>query len=334
MAKLKKKLTGAAKFADQISAEATLRFGPQENALRNRLSDAAAVRSQTRGGASSTARLIGTAADRGRSDVAGIVRPVQAAAEVRGQATGAAMAALPGGVDTLKAAVTAEGNSQRQRLADTLARAQTDLTTQKASAQSGAAFAKQQADQAYAGERSKVRGDAQALAGQEGAFAQGRLGQLLGEQTKLNHDSSQKGADRRSREQIAADDRQGAADRAATKAGAAADKAAAKKRAASVKARGKGEAGFQAEFDKGSALLAVSDRPSGEVDAKDKPIYVPFTPKYVAAHKEDVVLGLVAKGVKRAAAERAVIAYLQNEGKPGSSSFKDYGQPAPYQPGN
>ena len=53
MAKTKK--SAAAKYADQIGAESTLRFGPQENALRNRLGDIRGARQQAVRSADTTA---------------------------------------------------------------------------------------------------------------------------------------------------------------------------------------------------------------------------------------------------------------------------------------
>lgn len=190
MGAMTKKLTGAQKFAPQVQAETLLRFGPQEQALSNRIADARAQRSQSRGTAGSVARTVGAAVDNADVQVQKAYAPATDTANHAASliTTSQEIQALPQG-SALKAAL-AEGTAGSQtRLAEGLAAARTDLANRKTQAVSGAEYAKKQADQVYSGELTKAHRDVAALASQEGAFAQGRLGQLLGDQTKLNHDT-------------------------------------------------------------------------------------------------------------------------------------------------
>lgn len=187
---LKQKLAPGAQFADQVAGEAMLRFGPQEQSLKTRLADAAAERARVISTAQTTAAGVDSSTRAADKALRGIYEP--ALAESHGAAAkivGPEAQALPEG-SALKAALSSEAAGQQGRLRGTLSDARAELVSRRTEAVDGAAYSERQANEGYAGAKSRIRSDQAALAGQEGAFAQGRSGQLVEAQRGRTHDTN------------------------------------------------------------------------------------------------------------------------------------------------
>lgn len=178
MAKTKKK-PGAAPtspYANQIGAESTLRFGPEQSALLSALNDAVDQRDQSIAAAHGAAQGAIRTAQQAAPGVKAITN------DVLGQIDQAIATQTPGTVSDLA--------RTRSRLAERMALAVSDLGTRQATAAEGEQYAVKAASDTAAANRSKIFDRLAALGGEAGAYAQGRAAELAGDdaatQTKID----------------------------------------------------------------------------------------------------------------------------------------------------
>lgn len=169
-----KKRSAADRYGSQVSAESTLRFGPEESSLRAALSDAAAQRDQAIAGAAGVRSAIEGSAKAALPQLQGSYGTAQRAVDQVQQSLAGALTGSP-----LDGAAARDASGTKERLAEALAAAQAETISRQRDAASGEAFAQQNARSQYATAAGKVRARQQDLAREEGAFAQGRTGELV-----------------------------------------------------------------------------------------------------------------------------------------------------------
>lgn len=200
MAKTRSKKKGgglASKMSSQVKAETSLRYSPQERALKSTLSD---LRSQ-----------LTTDVSRAHAGAEGIKASAIAAKPQLTAAYGAGkdlaaqtqsdlagkLAAVSPGLLSGPAARDAEGTIRR--LGEAQAQATADMTKRAADAKSGEALQVANLTAGYGRSAAKVRSQLQGVAADRGTYASARSGELSADATKQAHDTAQKAADRKTR---------------------------------------------------------------------------------------------------------------------------------------
>jgi hypothetical protein len=169
-----KKRSAADRYGSQVGAESTLKFGPEESSLRAALDDAGAQRDQAFAGAAGVRAAIEGSAKAALPQLQGSYGTAQRAVDQVQQSLAGALAGTP-----LSGAASRDASGTKQRLAEALAAAEAETISRQRDAASGEAFARQNAQAQYATAAGKVRTRQQDLAREEGAFAQGRTGELV-----------------------------------------------------------------------------------------------------------------------------------------------------------
>lgn len=162
----------------QARSEARLRFGPQRFALQELIAQAVQTRDANLHAAAGADRaiqmILGTARRETRRNYA------QAGAAGQGTTAmvGETLAPLGPGADPFRAAIAREGGVGANRLTEGRTDALQELTNRRLEATSGRAYAQQAATRQYSSDIGKVGRSYLELAGEEGAFTQGRTGEL------------------------------------------------------------------------------------------------------------------------------------------------------------
>lgn len=168
------------KYDAQVSAESTLRFSPERTALQQALDDVVGQRTQEIGAAQGAAAGLTASAkaaipqvQTGQADAAGLID--DAAKYVDPMSPG-------GGNDVART---------RGTLATRMAAAVADLGAVQTDAAKGRLYAVNSANDRAGANAQKIRQQYIDLGQREGAFAQGRVADLTGADTKLAHDDRQ-----------------------------------------------------------------------------------------------------------------------------------------------
>lgn len=185
------------RYASQINSETELRYGPQLSALASLLSNAQSDRNQALSVNASTAQAMGDAARLAQPEVDkandSYLSQLLAAKGSLGNPDTAAYAASG---DPYKEALARDLAGAQARAAETTRDASRELTQRGLDARAGAASGARAINDRYSGQAQQIGQQAQELTGQSGAFAASRLAELLGDDAKTAHDTSQAHADR------------------------------------------------------------------------------------------------------------------------------------------
>lgn len=198
--KAKKKAAASSstsRFAQQAQSEAFLRTNPEKSTLAQQLADARGDRDTEVGAASTAANANVAAASKAPSAYRKTISDALARVS--------AAVAVPG-VDNPTTGAGRDAAQTRGRLAEMLASATTDAKQRELSAREGGQYAVGQANAGYEKTSGTLSARLRALAQEEGVYTAQRVGELTGDQTKLNHDSAQKAADRKNAAAISAAD--------------------------------------------------------------------------------------------------------------------------------
>lgn len=185
------KATATTPYDSQVAAESTLRFGPEQSALAQAMSDALDARDSEIASAHSAAQ-------------GAIQTARQAAPQIKAVTTDAL-----GSIDAAISGVAPmSGTSNdiartRSRLAERLALAGADLTARQTRASEGEMYAVNEANARASKNRTTIGNRLIALGVEEGAFAQGRAGELAGADAAATADA-QKAQDANTTQLLAA----------------------------------------------------------------------------------------------------------------------------------
>lgn len=161
----------------QVEAERRVRFGPEQSALYELLLQAIGDRDATIKSAEGSARGIRAAARAGRPVTQETFNRARAAHEGAGQTLHELLRIDP--ANPLGGAIHRERAGAARRLSDTEAGALQELTKREQAAEAGRAFATTQAHAKYAGDAAQIRRRLLDVSQEGGAFAQGRLAELV-----------------------------------------------------------------------------------------------------------------------------------------------------------
>lgn len=207
----------ASRYRRQVRAESRLRFGPEGAEIRRAARD---VKEQAAGDIRSA-----------KQTAAGTKRAVRQAREPAKRSLADALAMISEGPEPgteaalgeLGSAAARDHLGAQKRLRETLAGIQTELTARELDADAGMVAAIRQARAVRGSELGKLADRLRDLAGQRGAFQQGRMGELIederdrrvtrrgqnltlrGSRERTAAQNQRDAANRKSREQIAAD---------------------------------------------------------------------------------------------------------------------------------
>lgn len=196
----------AKRFRRQVEAEALLRFNPERSAIEAQLAEAKGTRKQAVRAARGVARGIQAAADQAQPRLAagyGEARDVLSRVEGDVQR---AVGALGPVADPLRASMARDSAGTQRRLAETLAGASAELTQRRFDAEAGKANAIGLAHSQYASESSKLGERLRQLGIEEGAFQQGRTGELVESARDRRTTVRENRRDRRARARLQEDD--------------------------------------------------------------------------------------------------------------------------------
>lgn len=162
----------------QARSEARLRFGPQRFALQELIAQAVQTRDANLHAAAGADRAIQMILGRARRETTRNYAQAGAAGAGTTAMVGEALAPLGPGADPFRAAIAREGGVGANRLTEGRTDALQELTNRRLEATSGRAYAQQAATRQYSADIGKVGRSYLELAGEEGAFTQGRTGEL------------------------------------------------------------------------------------------------------------------------------------------------------------
>lgn len=265
MAKKKKtKRPASARYSPQVDAESKLKFGPEESSLRAQLADAETTRDQAYAGAGGVRAAIEGSAKAALPKLRTEYGTAQRAVDTVQKTLGTALT----GAGSLGGAAIRDSEGTKMRLAEALAAAEAETTARQRDASSGEAFARQNADSQLATTKGKIGQRQTDLAGERGAFAQARSGELV--EASRGRSVTRRGQDKTAA--TARDNRIAANTRADRSAG----ETARHNRATERQARKNGGTGLAKPADVEKARTAVNRAMdsaraiAGEVSAKDK----------------------------------------------------------------
>jgi hypothetical protein len=174
----KKKRSAADRYASQVSAESTLKFGPEADSLAAALADAEKSYGSDVAVAQGTRAAIQTASQRAKPEFRKDYGAALGTVDQTKATLSADLARLPG-AGALAGAPARDAAGTRRRLAEALAANEAEMTSRSADAVSGERFAIAAAGARRADTREKVQARAQGLAREQGAFSQARSGELV-----------------------------------------------------------------------------------------------------------------------------------------------------------
>lgn len=186
----------------QAASQAFLRYSPQEFALTQLLAEAKGLRRSTIHNAAAGAQAVLASTRAARAPVRGVYHDAGITRQQANQDTNATTAGLTGaGVDAIKAAIAREQGASRTKVGLEQANALDELSRRGVEAQSGAAYARTQADRQYTVDSQKIGAQAFQLAGEKGAFTDATLNTLA---MQARADARQRRSDARLQRQTTA----------------------------------------------------------------------------------------------------------------------------------
>lgn len=163
----------------QAQNEALVRYGPQRFALQQLIMQALQTRDLAVHAALGASRGIQSTINQARGETAGNYATALATTGDTRALVDSALAKVGGGAASpFQAAIAGERGAATDRLTLGEANALQDLTNRRVQAASGAAFATQHATDQFARDVNQVRQSYEQLAGEQGAFTQGRVAEL------------------------------------------------------------------------------------------------------------------------------------------------------------
>lgn len=184
------------RLKQRVRSEQRLRFGPEEFALSELLRAALQDRAGAIGTARSTAAGVRRSADLAEPTMQRVFGEALAGRERDNATLGEQLSRLGGAEANFGGAIAREQAGVKGRIEESLARTLAELGERKVEASAGEAFAVQQAEGRFAEERGQIGRRAAALAGEKGAFAQGRLSELLDEAAQAAFEADESAKDR------------------------------------------------------------------------------------------------------------------------------------------
>lgn len=172
----------AGRFSSQVAAEQTLRFNPERSALLAAADEAVSNFKSTRKSNRAQAEAVTRSAEEARPKVERTYGEASAAAAAARADMEEDVAPLGPTADRFKAAIAREGSGAAGRLAEELASVTADLDQAKVRAEEGRVHGNQAARRELRGTIGSLQQRLQQLGVEEGAFAQGRTGELVGDQ--------------------------------------------------------------------------------------------------------------------------------------------------------
>lgn len=162
----------------QAQNEALVRYGPQRFALQQLISQALQTRDLALHAAAGAERGIQAAISQARGETQKNYGSALATTGDTRSLVDAALAHLGGAAQPFQAAIAGERGAATDRLTTGEAGALQNLTDRRLQAASGRAFATQHATDQFSRDVGQVRQSYEALAGEQGAFTQGRVAEL------------------------------------------------------------------------------------------------------------------------------------------------------------
>lgn len=169
------------RYGSQVDAEAILRFNPARSEVRSALEQLEQERQGDIASADASARGVVSSARRVAPQVAGRYRGAQEEVGGLSQRLAGDLAKLGPAADTIKAATSRDSAGTERRLAEALATSDTGFKAREFEAESGKVQATANANSRYGQEVGKLRSRLSDIATEEGAFRQGRSGELTEE---------------------------------------------------------------------------------------------------------------------------------------------------------
>lgn len=178
MATKTKKRSAADRYASQVNAESTLRFGQEESTLAQALKETDQQYQGDVSVAKGTRAAIQQAAKTAKPQLQKDFGTSNDMVKEVGTKLAADLAKLPAAGEVGAAAIR-DGAGTQRRLAESLAMANAETTARSRDAVSGERYAIASSRQRRSQNREKITDRATALANEKGAFAQGRTGELV-----------------------------------------------------------------------------------------------------------------------------------------------------------
>lgn len=162
----------------QAKAEAVVRYGPQRFALQELIAQLIDTRNQKLHAARGAERAIQHVISVGRGETQRNYDRAEATTAGTHAMVDEALQSLGAGAAPFAAAIARERGGTTDRLTESEANSLQDLTNRRLEAASGRAYAENAATSEYTSGLGKIQRSYQELAQEEGAFTQGRIGEL------------------------------------------------------------------------------------------------------------------------------------------------------------
>lgn len=208
-AKAKKKTPAGNRYASQVDAESTLKFGPQQASLAQQLKDAGKQYDSDVSVAQGTAEAIQQAAKTAKPKLTGDYKTALSTVDDTKTSLAADLAKLPS-AGAIAGASARDAAGTTRRLSEALAASKAETDSRARDATSGEAYAISNARTKLSDTREKVADAGTELSREQGAFAQGRSGELV--EAARGRSVTRRGQDKTA--DTAADNRKSADDRA------------------------------------------------------------------------------------------------------------------------
>lgn len=178
--KAKKKPASSAvdRYASQVGAESKLKFGPEEDSLAQALKDAESTFEGDQSIARGTRRAIEHAAKSAKPRFAADNATAREAVTATKTTLAADLAKLPT-AGAMAGASARDAAGTERRLSELLAGANAETEARQRDAAAGEGYALQNARSRFGESREKIATRQQGIAGEKGAFAQARAGELV-----------------------------------------------------------------------------------------------------------------------------------------------------------
>lgn len=162
----------------QAQNEALVRFGPQRFALRELIAQLVATRDQGIRAARGSAAGMTAAINAARGETGKVYDTAEQSAKGSQAMVSEALAGLGAAASPFAAAIAREQGGAQTRMAESEANSLQELTKRNLEAQAGREFAVRNVLNTFSGGLDKVHRSYEELAREEGAFTQGRVGEL------------------------------------------------------------------------------------------------------------------------------------------------------------
>lgn len=209
--KTKKKASAglAGRYSSQVDAESTLRFNPERSTISQQIQDAASTRDTTIRAARGSAAGIKRAAEVAEPGIRKAYGEAGALLKGAVEQTDPALAKLGPVADGIKAGIARDRERATGRLGESLAAATTELKQRSFDAEAGRVNAEGSARDQFAGAAGKLGERLRNVAVEEGAFRQGRAGELGEKDAERDFTASQNAANRETQRDVAGVDASG-----------------------------------------------------------------------------------------------------------------------------